>query len=300
MNLIKPKRLQKGDTIAIIAPAGEVNIQKIEKAKQQIETLGYKVKLGSNIKKQKHYLAGNDKERLADLHWGFEDNDIKAIMCARGGYGAIRLINEINYELIKNNPKIFCGYSDITALHAMITKNTGLVTFLGPMAQSDFAEDEIDNYTLNNFINATTTAEMEIKPICNKVYNNKDCEGILFGGNLSTLTSLCGQDFIPNDPFILVAEDLNEPTYKLDRYFTQLFNIDKFRTNITGIILGEFLDIDDKEAFHDFLLELSSQYNIPIFGTYPVTHNKTKATVPIGAVARIENETIKIKDFTVE
>ena len=300
MNLIKPKRLKKGDTIAIIATSGDVNIEKIDKAKSFIESLGYNVKLGQNIFNQKKYLAGTDEERLSDLHWAFNDKNINAILCARGGYGAIRLINKIDYELIKSNPKIFCGYSDITALNTMISKNTGLVTFLGAMAQSDFAQDIIDEFTINSFFDTLTINELEISATKRQNYNPRNCEGVLFGGNLSTLTSLCGQDFIPNKDFILIAEDLNEPVYKIDRYLTQLFNIDKFKANIKGIIIGEFLDIDEPKAFEDLLEEISNKYNLPIFGNYPISHNKTKATVPIGAVARIENETIKIKDFTVE
>ena len=127
MNLIKPKKLKKGDTIAIIAPSGEVDMKKIKKAVSFFEKYGFKIRLGKNIDKCQNYLAGSDEERLEDLHNAFADKEIKAIICARGGYGAIRLINKIDYELIKNNPKIFCGYSDITALSAMILKKTGLI-----------------------------------------------------------------------------------------------------------------------------------------------------------------------------
>lgn len=298
MNLIKPKKLQKGDTIAIIATSGDVDIKKINKAKTYIESLGYKVKLGSNIKKKEFYLAGNDKQRLKDLHEAFLDDEVKAIICARGGYGSIRIINDINYKIIKDNPKIICGYSDISALLTMITKNTGLVTFLGPMAQPDFGIDEIDKYTQNSLFNALTNNDITIEPITNNTINSKTCEGVLFGGNLTTICSLCGQDFVPDTNFIFIAEDLNEPTYKIDRCFTQLFNINQFKNNIRAIIIGEFLDIDNKEAFIYMLENLSKKYNLPIFMTYPISHNKTKATVPIGAVARIEKETIKIANFT--
>ena len=120
MNLIKPKKLKKGDTIAIIATSGNVNIEKIKEGVKYFHEKGFNVKLGKNIEKTDKYMAGSDIERLEDLHNAFADEEVNAIICARGGYGAIRLIDKIDYSIIQNNPKIFCGYSDITALSAMI------------------------------------------------------------------------------------------------------------------------------------------------------------------------------------
>ena len=127
MNIIKPNKLKNGDTIAIIAPAGNVEEDKILNSVKYFESLGYKIKLGKNIFKSERYLAGSDNDRLEDLHNAFEDKEVNAIFCARGGYGAIRLVNKINYELISNNPKIFSGYSDITALSLMFFKRSELV-----------------------------------------------------------------------------------------------------------------------------------------------------------------------------
>lgn len=292
MNLIKPKKLKKGDTIAIIAPSGEVDMKKIKKAVSFFEKYGFKIRLGKNIDKCQNYLAGSDEERLEDLHNAFADKEIKAIICARGGYGAIRLINKIDYELIKNNPKIFCGYSDITALSAMILKETGLITFSGPMAQGDFGKENLDDFTINSFFKTLTEGKCTLSANNNATVN---ASGILFGGNLATLVSLCGQDFIPDEKFIFCVEDIGEPVYKIDRYFTQLLNIEQFRNNIAGVALGEFLNIDNQDFLNDFFNSLG----LPLAGTFPISHGKTKATVPYGAVARIENETIKIEDFTV-
>ena len=292
MNLIKPKKLKKGDTIAIIAPSGEVDMKKIKKAVSFFEKYGFKIRLGKNIDKCQNYLAGSDEERLEDLHNAFADKEINAIICARGGYGAIRLINKIDYELIRNNPKIFCGYSDITALSAMILKETGLITFSGPMAQGDFGKENLDDFTINSFFKTLTEGKCTLSANNNATVN---ASGILFGGNLATLVSLCGQDFIPDEKFIFFVEDIGEPVYKIDRYFTQLLNIEQFRNNIAGVALGEFLNIDNQDFLNDFFNSLG----LPLAGTFPISHGKTKATVPYGAVARIENETIKIEDFTV-
>ena len=297
MNLIKPKNLNRGDTICIIAPSGEVDEQKILQAKQYFENKGFKVKLGSNITKGKNYLAGDDQERLNDLENAFKDKSVNAIICARGGYGAIRLINKIDYNLIKNNPKIFCGYSDITALSAMIFKNTGLITFSAPMAQSDFSSGKINEFTESKFFQTLTQNISELEPTNLKIYKSGKAKGLLIGGNLSTLTSLCGVDFIPNEDFILFAEDLNEPAYKIDRYFTQLLNIEKFRNHLKGIILGDFLDLDNEKYFDDLIYSIANEYDIPIFGGYPISHSDTKATIPYGAMAEIEDDRIKISPY---
>ena len=299
MNLIKPKKLKPGDTIAIIAPSGVVDIDAINKASIYFTNKGYKIKLGENISKTDRYLAGSDADRLSDLHSAFEDNSIDAIICARGGYGALRLANKLDFELIKKHPKIFCGYSDITVLNALLFKQCGLITFSGPMAQSDFTGNTIEPYTEQSFFNALCGNYLEIKPIENKLYSNNSCSGVLIGGNLTTFATLCGLDFVPDEKFILFAEDLNEPVYKIDRAFTQLLNIEKFRQNINGIILGEFTDTDNNAYLEQYFKNLSNELNIPVSGIFPITHSKKKTTIPYGAKAVLQNNIVQISDFTV-
>ncbi|MBD5401842.1 LD-carboxypeptidase [bacterium] len=293
MNLIKPEKLNIGDTISIIAPAGAVDKIKIEHAVKYFETKGYKVKLGSNIYKNVRYMAGSEEERLSDIYEAFSDKEVKAIICARGGFGCIRLINQINFDIIKNNPKIFCGYSDITTLSLVFLKNAGLITFSGSMAQSDFA-DNIDAYSEQNFWNTLTNNYIEIESKNIKIYKEGDTEGILFGGNLATIASMCGIDFIPNEKFIFFAEDLNEPVYKLDRYLTQLLNIEEFRNNLAGIVFGEFINTDNESMLDNLFQELAEKTDIPIYSGYPISHGKTKTTVPIGAQSVLEKGIIKI------
>ena len=127
-------------TIGILAPSGGINKNKLDIAVNNLKNLGYKIKLSKNIYDTNRYLAGNDEDKIEELHQFFEDSEIDMIMCARGGYGAIRLINKIDYDLIKNNPKPFIGFSDVTALLLMIYKKTGMVTYHGPMACSDFGD----------------------------------------------------------------------------------------------------------------------------------------------------------------
>ncbi len=295
MNIIKPKKLTKGSSIRIIAPCGEIEKDKITQGKTYLETLGYKVSLGENIFKADRYLAGSDEERIKDLEEAFADKDIDAIICARGGYGAIRIVNKINYEIIKNNPKIFCGYSDISALSAAIFKNTGLITYSGPMLQTDFQPASIEEFTLTNFFNVLSSEDITIKPKEDKIYKSGEAEGILWGGNLATLASLCGTDLLPNNDFILFTEDLNEPAYKIDRYFRQLLNSQAFKENLKGIILGEFLDCDNYEYLDELFYEIAKEMDIPVIGGYKISHAGQKLTIPIGASAKLDEKEIIIK-----
>ena len=275
--------LEKGDTIGIIALAGDCDREKINSAVANIQALGYKVKISKNIYEQNKYLAGSDEDKTEELHSFFLDSKIKLILNARGGYGSIRLINKIDYEIIKNNPKPFCGFSDITALLLMFYKKCGLKTFHSPMACSDFVE--LNDFTINNFFNTINNQE-QIEIQGSKIYNSGSAEGILWGGNLSTVVSLCGQDFIPDEDFIFFTEDLNEPVYKIDKMFTQLFNIEKFQKNCKAIILGDFLDIDNKIWLND----LFEGFEIPTVGGFKITHNKEKITIPVGKLAKLNSE----------
>ena len=283
MKIIKPNKLIKGNTIGIFAISGRIkDFENIEKAKSFFEEEGYKVVISETCKTSHRYMAGlNDDECINELHKFFSDKNIDVILCARGGYGTLRLIDKIDWDIIKNNPKIFAGYSDITTLLNLIYKNTGLITFHSAMPNGDFSK-EIDDYTKASFFNT-----LEGKTICYHAYNSSifkegEAVGKLWGGNLSTLSALCGTNFIPNEDLILFLEDLNEPVYKIDKMLTQLFNIDKLRKNVRGIAIGEFKDIEDKNQLDEVILELANKLNIPICDGFKITHNKIKDTLPIG------------------
>lgn len=288
MNYIEPKPLTKGDTIEFIAPAGPIRDKDaIKRARLYFEKQGFNVKYSKHLFNQYNYLSDNDDNRLEDLHNAFLDKDVDAIICGRGGYGCLRLIDKIDYNIIKNNPKIFCGYSDITVLSAMFLKRANLITYSGPMAKGDFGSENQSDYTITNFYKTVTKINCSYS--AEKIYNSGDADGILFGGNLASIVSLCGIDFIPDEKFIFFAEDLNEPTYKLDKMFTQLFNIEKFRKNITGIILGDFLDCGYPEQFDEFINDIAEQNNLPAYGGFKITHEHDKITVPYGKTANMAN-----------
>ena len=288
--------IKQGDTIGIIALSGKCEHNLIQNAVQNLEALGYKVKLSKNIYDQDRYLAGSDEGKLEALYEFFQDPEIKLILNARGGYGAIRLINKINYDIIKANPKPFCGFSDITALLLMFYKKCGLITYHGPMACSDFGVvNEITppqpspsrEGTFTSFFKAINNEPLEFTGT--KFYKQGSAEGILWGGNLSTVVSLCGQDFVPDEDFIFFTEDLNEPVYKIDKMFTQLFNIEKFNKYCKAIILGDFLNVDNEA----WLEELFKSFTLPTVGGFKITHAEEKITLPVGKSAKLENDVLR-------
>ena len=229
-------------TIGIIALSGACDKEKVLNAKKFFESKGFNVKLSENIFDKDRYLAGSDDKKLEELHKFFSDSEIDIIMCARGGYGAIRLVNRIDYDLIKKNPKILCGFSDVTALLLRIYKKTGIVVYHGPMATSDFGDEphpltpslkEREN-TYICFLDAIKGEKLQFQG--NKIYKDGSAQGIIWGGNLATVVSLCGLDFIPDEDFVFFAEDLNEQVYKIDKMFQQLINIDKIVKELCWVI----------------------------------------------------------------
>lgn len=304
MNLIKPKKLNIGDKIGFLALSGVVeNKENVLRAQKYFEYRGYKVVFSDNIFDKKRYLAGEDNKKVEELHNFFKNPEIIMILCVRGGYGAIRLLDKIDFELIKNNPKIFAGHSDVTAIQSSILTKTGLITFHSPMAYGDFGVEEVSEFTEKSFFDVLTNASgLELVLDENiKVYSKGSASGLFWGGNLATIASMCGTNFIPDEKFIFFAEDLGEDVYKIDKMMTQLFNIDKFRQGIQGIVLGEFLDINSSEYFDELFIEFGEKHNIPIISGLKITHAKDKITVPYGANAELstENKVLKIESYLI-
>ena len=273
-------KLNKDDKIGIIALSGNCDSKTVKSAKNFFEESGYRVELSKNIFSEKRYLAGEDEEKLSELYRFFEDDSIKLILCARGGYGAIRLVNKIDYNIIKNNPKPFWGYSDATALLLMFYKKCGFITYHSKMACTDFGDKNCFEET--NIIKAK------------KIYRKGSAKGILWGGNLSTVVSLCGLDFIPDKDFIFFSEDINEPVYKIDKMFQQLINIEQFNKYCKGIVLGEFSETDNYDWLEDYFKELSENMKVPVVHTPLITHGENKVVIPIGKDAILENEILTI------
>jgi muramoyltetrapeptide carboxypeptidase len=303
--LIKPPRLSKGDLIGLIAPAGHTSDASIEKSVQHIEALGFRVKPGRYLREVYGNYAGSVEMRLADLHAMFLDPEVKAIWCIRGGSGGISLLNRIDYELIRNHPKILLGYSDITALHLAIWRHTGLVTFHGPVASSTPSEysnehmlavltDPQATYTipmaLENARRALTQPHYATRTVHGGV-----ATGPLIGGNLSLVAALCGTQYAADfRDAILFIEEVNEEPYRIDRWMTQL-DLSVGLSKAAAVMIG----ICDECGPHkesvsltlDQTLDIHLQpLKIPAVTGYSFGHIRNQFTLPVGVRARLDTE----------
>lgn len=294
---IKPRALQRGATIGIIAPAGPVNDPAaVQKGVKLLEDLGFNVSPGRHIWKQEGYLAGSDDQRLADLMDMFSNRQIEAILCLRGGYGSMRLLSKIDYRLIRQNPKIFMGYSDITALNLMFWQKCGLVTFNGPMLATDLGGN-LSAYTLSSFIKTI------IHPVPIGQISHPDNEpavtivpgkarGVITGGNLTMVTATLGTPYeIETENALLVLEEVNEEPYRIDRMLQQLLLSEKLAA-AAGVIFGRCLNCDAKQGNSLTLLE-AIRHNlvglgIPCIYGFATGHTVHKATLPIGITGTLD------------
>jgi len=304
--LIKPARLQKGDTIGLITPASslfETEQTKIE-AKEKMEALGFKVKFGENVNKKWDYLAGSDEERINDIHDFFEDDNVKAIFTIRGGYGTGRLLRHLDYSLIKKNPKILLGYSDITSLLIAIHQQTGLVTFHGPVATSTFTK-YTQKYFYKTLTEANPVGEIEDAPYdsnlqqSNRVWTvtGGKSTGKLTGGNLTLICMSLGTPYeIDTKDKILFVEEVGEQPNDLDRMLTHLYNAGKL-DNCKGVVFDRMLKVKPANyspAYNSFLSveevikDRFKRFDYPVCLGLSLGHIKDKPTLPLGIEAELD------------
>ncbi|MGE5626714.1 MAG: S66 peptidase family protein [Solirubrobacterales bacterium] len=296
------EKIRFGDTIGIVSPAGPLPYEEIQRGIAVIKNLGFSVKEGNHIYDKNGYLAGSDIDRAKDLMDMFLDDEVKMVLCIRGGYGCMRLLPYINFNAIGKNPKIFAGFSDITVFLNTINKHCGFITFHSPMCNSDFSHEE----TLKSFLH--TIMEGDSPYI---IKNPKDYDltgfsketalGKLVGGNLSLICSLIGTSHeIEFENNILFIEEINETPYKIDRMFTQLILSERIQ-KCAGIILGQFTkcslphyerSFTLDEVINDRILNL----NKPTLINFMSGHGYPKLTLPIGAEIALdcENKIIKV------
>jgi len=300
----KPQRLTKGDTIGLIAPGSGIGRLSFEKAIANLKKLGFKPHYTKNLRVNKSFLAGTDQQRVDDIHYMFSNTDVKGILCIRGGYGSNRLLPLIDYELIRNNPKVFMGYSDITALLYGIYSQTNLVCFHGPVGISSF-----NQYATNIFTREVIKAKNKIIIKRPKEWDDKIelafnmvkisagvAQGRLVGGNLSVLVSLIGTPYdIDFTNKIVFLEDIGEKPYKIDRMLTQLVQSGKLG-KAAGVALGIFKECDyapEDEAYdtssslHEVLKDRLSNLQIPVIYGLPFGHIKDNAVLPFGIQAKL-------------
>ena len=293
MIFTKPTKLKRGETIGVIAPAGPVLQTELQEGIQLLETFGYKVVLSSHLFDKRGYLAGEDDTRLEDILTMFTDNSVKAVFCARGGYGTLRILDRINYDIFRENPKIFVGYSDITALLLAIHKLTGLVTFHGPVMK-ELTKRSIGNLeSILNLISNDRLPDLELAG--GRCLNPGKASGTLIGGNLSLICHLVGSPYLPSTKgAILFLEEKGEDLYRVDRLLTHL-RLSGIFAESAGLIAGAFENCGDRGEIDRLLLDAVSGLDIPVLTGLPVGHGLVNITLPIGLPTTIDSETMTVK-----
>lgn len=305
MMMVKPARLKRGSTVGIVAPAGPCyNKDEIACCVKAIENLGFNVVLGNTVYMSEGYLAGEDMVRAGELNEFFMRKDIDGIICLRGGYGSQRILDKLDYDCVRKNPKIFVGYSDITAIHAALNNMGSLVTFHGPVVLNF---SNMDDFTLKSFLNCVTSPEPvgEVKNPSGmgKIYSlfGGEASGYTAGGNLSLLSSSIGTPYeIDTRGKILLIEDVGEEPYKVDRMLTQLILSGKL-DECSGILLGQWTRCEPENPDRSFsLMEVLQDRLLPIkkpvLYNLPFGHEKVKMTIPLGVMARISDGRLFIEE----
>jgi muramoyltetrapeptide carboxypeptidase len=290
---IKPARLKEGDRIGILAPAGPVLQAEIQRGLNFLESRGFEPVCSPHLFDREGYLAGEDKARLKDLHAMFRDRTIKAVLCARGGYGTHRILQNLDYPLLSRNPKIFVGYSDITALLIALFKKSGIITIHGPMLR-DLLKGEGRNATL--LIKLMTSDELVTVNFPSGTAVKKGrAEGVVLGGNLSLICHLIGTPFLPAfKGKLLFLEERGEPLYRIDRMLTHLLLTGELE-KCAGLMVGTFEECEDPASVIDLVRERCSKLHMPILTGFPVGHGMENVPLPIGARAVLDTGTMSLE-----
>ena len=292
---IYPKALKKGDTIGVIAPSSAWDVDLLAPATSFLEDAGFKVVLHPQTKLKHYQFAGTPEDKLEALHDYFADSDIDAIFCTCGGNGIIHYLDQIDYNLIKQNPKIFMGFSDITLLLNAIYSQTSLVTFHGPTLTTisrfgdKWRQDMLDVLT-----GQKSTFKMDTKGV--------EMEGTLIGGNLSVMQALIGTPYAPNlKGAILMLEDINDHLSRYDRMIAHMKQAGWLK-NLNGIILGEFKNSKDnpERPFGYDIMDMIQNHapDTPVITNAPIGHGENLCTLPIGAKVCLKNNSLSFNKLS--
>ncbi len=286
-SILRPARIRPGDTIGIAAPSGPFTPDAIQSGIEFLESAGFCVKIPDGLYRRAGHLAGDDMHRAQMLNNLFEDPEIKGIVCARGGYGALRILNLLDQSLIRQNPKIFAGFSDISVLHVFFQKNCHLVTFHGPVLTTlgDATPD-----TRSAFLAAICDDKpVELRADDGMVICPGRAEGRVAGGNLASLCHMLGTPWMACwDRCILILEDVSEPAYKIDRMLTQMKLAGCF-DRLAGLVFGTFENCGNMDVVTDILQSIFHDVSFPVLAGFPVGHGHRNLTFPSGMEAVLES-----------
>jgi muramoyltetrapeptide carboxypeptidase len=287
-----PAYLKRGDQIGITSPAGYISLEEIQPSIQLMESWGYKIRIGESIGKRDFTFGGSDEERASDFQNMLDDKSIKAIMCARGGYGAIRIIDKLKWERFSNHPKWIIGFSDITVFHSHINRNLGIASIHSKMCNSfpdNWSKAEpIQAETILSIRQALSGEEMKYSIVPNRQNKTGVVTGVLVGGNSKTIESLAAsKSDIHTAGKLLFVEDTGEYMYSIDRMFWHLKRSGKL-SHLAGLIVGGFkIKTDDPgeefgKILEEVVLEKVKEYDYPVCFDFPVGHQKNNFALKCG------------------
>ena len=287
-----PPYLKEGDTIGIICPAGFMPFEKIETCIAVLQDWGYKVKTGATAGHQHHYFSGTDEERLYDLQQMLDDKDVKAILCARGGYGVSRIIDKVNWNAFKKFPKWVIGFSDVTVLHSFLFSQLKTASLHAPMANA-FNENGYQGIYVQSLRRALAGEPANYSLPSHEFNRQGVASGILVGGNLSLLVHQIGtRSDLRTEGCILFIEDIAEYLYNIDRMLLQLDRAGKFES-LAGLIVGGFTELKDTQipfgqTFEEIIRERIAHHRFPVCFNFPVSHGQENFALKVGVEHHLE------------
>ncbi|GAA2112170.1 LD-carboxypeptidase [Microlunatus panaciterrae] len=285
-----PRPLSRGDTVAVVAPSGPVDPELLRHGISLLENLGFEVRCGSRVLSRHQdltFLAGTDTDRAADFTQSWTDPEVAAVWAARGGYGAQRMVDLIDFDALRQaGPKHLIGYSDITALHARIGRELGQVTLHGPVAATSAQLD--DPQTVGQLGTLLFAPPQPGYELCQgQTLSPGVAVGRLIGGNLSLLAADIGIEPAPAGARIVVLEEVSEEPYRVDRMITQLLRAGWFR-GVVGVVIGTFSDSGDSVQVAAVLRDRLGDLQLPMIETAEVGHSLPNRTLPLGATVRLD------------
>lgn len=293
--ILNPNVLRAGDAVALVSPAGPVAEARVQAAVRELTSWGLRPRVYPHALDAEHFLAGSDANRAADLNDAFADPEIRAVLCNRGGYGVQRILEHLDYDAVRRDPKLVVGFSDITALHAALWNRTGLVTVHGPVAAQLERGGEFAS-TLRRALMSTEPMVVQADPAepTLSVRTSGAVEGTLLGGNLSMLSTCVGTPFMPDlDGAILLIEDVGELAYRVDRLLTHLRNCGILQ-RVGGIAIGQFSEPghgNNPVRPPDVLIERLADLGVPLLGGLPIGHGDRNLAVALGSRAILDADT---------
>jgi muramoyltetrapeptide carboxypeptidase len=293
--MIKPEALRPGGTIGVVATAGSVDLAALGQGVERLKAMGFRVQLGQSAERRWRYLAGSDRDRAEDLNRMFLDSHITAIVCARGGYGTIRILPYLDEDAIRRNPKILVGSSDVTVLLNHLHRRLGLVTFHGPMLAPNFGKQPselTDAWFRRILVEGQGSGPVAVEGV--KGIREGRARGPLVGGCLTLVCSSLGTPYeIETDGAILLLEDINEPPYRIDRMLTQLKFAAKFK-NVRGVIFGKMPGCQtpprSSYSLEDVIRDALPNHPFPILYGFPAGHGGEQVTLPLGVPVGIDGD----------